>query len=317
MQGGPVSAALPEPSAVVVIGEALIDIVETNGNAEEYVGGGPANIAIGLCRRGVPTSLLAWLAKDPRGLRITEALRDEGVDVLPESLGATRTPTALARIQPDGSAVYHFDIEWAVPHIALGPTDREIGISPALIHAGSIGLFTKPGASRVLDVLQAFHGRGVITLDPNIRPSLLPDHDTALAQFERAARLATLVKLSDEDAAWLYPALSEREALAHICGLGPNTCVLTRGADGVIAQHSGATVAAEAYAVTVADTISAGDSFMASLIVGLVGAAGPIPLDQFERMLDDAARSAAIAVSRHGAAPPTAEEVAAFPSLLD
>ena len=301
----------------LVIGEALIDIVETARSSEEFVGGGPNTIAVGLARRDVSASLLAWIAHDDRGQRIAAALKHEGVTLLPDSWGAARTPTALAQIQPDGSAVYQFDIEWAVPQVALSGAT-----APALIHAGSIGLFIEPGAAHVLDMLQRFHGTGIITLDPNIRPSLLPDHGTALAQFERAARLATLVKLSDEDAAWLYPKLSITQVAARICDLGPASCVLTLGADGAYAQHHGRTTRVASYPVTVADTISAGDSFMASLITGLLTparadrAAGPIPLEKFQCMLDDAARSAALAVSKPGAAPPTSAEVAALPSQL-
>ncbi len=291
-----------------MIGEALIDIVERPGSAQEFVGGGPANTAIGLARLGVPVSLLTCLGDDDRGRRIADALADERVGLHPASAPVPRTSTARASIDARGSAEYSFDIHWRVPDVDIAP--------PRIVHAGSIGLFLEPGATALAAILRRQSGRSTITIDPNIRPSLLPEHPLALRRFEEAAALADLVKLSDEDAAWLYPSLGPEAAVERICSLGPGSCILTRGSDGVYARHRERTFELAAYRVTVADTISAGDSFMASVIAGLVAAhADPTPAE-FLELLDSAARAAAFAVSVSGAAPPTPEQVAAVPSRL-
>ena len=63
----------------------------------------------------------------------------------------------------------------------------------------------------------------MVTYDPNIRPALLGSHREALATFEELVPLTDVVKLSDEDAHWLYPQKSLDETAAHILGLGART----------------------------------------------------------------------------------------------
>jgi fructokinase len=52
---------------VVVIGEALTDVVTTPGGTIEHPGGSPANVAYGLARLGVSTGLLTAIGTDRRG----------------------------------------------------------------------------------------------------------------------------------------------------------------------------------------------------------------------------------------------------------
>lgn len=288
----------------LVVGEALIDIVERPGDSAEFIGGSPANIAVGLARLGHPAQLLTRLGSDTRGERIAGYLADEGVHLLPESWGGGPTSTAHARISADGSADYHFDIDWRLP-------ERTVDTTP-LVHAGSIALFLEPGGAQVLSLLERLSGSAMITLDPNIRASLLDHHGQAVQRFERAAALADLVKLSDEDAEWLYPDSSPESVADRVRELGPSIVAVTLGARGALAVTASGRAQLHAHPVEVVDTISAGDSFMASLISSLLergvdGAAAALP-----DVLDRAARAAAIAVSAAGANPPRREQLDAF-----
>ena len=70
----------------MVIGEALVDVIDVEGRAtEERDGGSPANLALGLGRLGTRAGLLTQLGRDPRGEAIAEHLRASGVDVLAAS----------------------------------------------------------------------------------------------------------------------------------------------------------------------------------------------------------------------------------------
>lgn len=89
----------------LVIGEALIDIVDGPDPAE-YVGGSPLNVAVGLARLGRDVDLLTHIGRDARGRRIAEYIESSGVQLVSGSQTADRTPTATARIGPDGSATY-------------------------------------------------------------------------------------------------------------------------------------------------------------------------------------------------------------------
>lgn len=285
----------------LVIGEALIDIVGTAEGSTEHVGGSPANVAVGLARLAHPGTLLTQLGRDARGERIAAHLEAERVELAEGSFGEAPTSTALATLGADGAAEYVFDITWDVADLPVG--------GASAVHTGSLGLFLSPGADTVQGILTAASGSVPVTLDPNIRPELLPDHAAALRRFEDTAALADLVKLSDEDAAWLYPERSEDEVLTHLLQLGPELAVLTRGAHGAVAATAEGTVGVPARAGTVVDTIGAGDSVMASLIASLLTHGVGWCVQHAHQVLQRAAAAASITVSRAGAQPPTLAEL--------
>lgn len=287
---------------VLVIGEALIDIVEDPDGDRELVGGSPANVAVGLARQGHAVRLLTRLGRDERGYRIADELATSLVRIAPESWADAATSTARARLQADGSAEYEFAIDWSV---AVPAT---IGVRA--LHTGSIALFLEPGGSLVLETLRRAPEAVIVSLDPNIRPALVGPHAVAIERFAQAAASADLVKLSDEDAAWLYPDADAEAVLRTIAGLGPRLVVMTRGADGAIGLGPGGVVAVPSLTVPVADTIGAGDAYMASLISSALD--DPAVFDDaeaFAAALRRAAVMAGITVSRAGANPPTRAEI--------
>lgn len=296
----------PQPGLdVVVVGEALVDIVVSSGGSVEHPGGSPANVAYGLGRLGAATALLTSIGDDPRGAAIEQHLRSAGVELLPGSKGPGRTATATATLASDGSAHYDFDIRWDLPRIAPATL-------PKVLHTGSIATFLAPGAAAIRDLLEQSHERCLVTYDPNIRPALLGSHFEAKTIFEQLVPFTEVVKLSDEDALWLYPRLSLEDISQHILDLGAGLVAVTMGAKGSLLTTAGAQVAVPPVTAEVADTIGAGDSYMSALICGLLmrGSDGLAPsvLESLGRM---ASRAAAITVSRPGANPPTAEELQA------
>lgn len=287
---------------VLVIGEALIDIVEGAGGDRELVGGSPANVAVGLARQGHDVRLLTRLGRDARGERIAAQVTASGAVVTDDSWTDAATSTARARLRADGSAEYDFAIDWSIPTLPLGEA--------VAVHTGSIALFLEPGGRAALDALENAAGRAVVTLDPNIRPALVGEHRTALARFVAAARTADLVKLSDEDAAWLFPGLVPEQVLAEIATYGPRIVVITRGGEGALGLGPGGITEVQPFPVDVADTIGAGDAYMASLISSALE--DPLLFSSepaLERALRRAAVMSGITVSRPGANPPTRAEV--------
>ncbi|MFB2598816.1 carbohydrate kinase [Herbiconiux sp. P17] len=315
------SETLPAPATVLAIGESLVDVVETVDGTVEHPGGSPMNIAYGLARLGRPVRLLSAVGPDARGDAIVEHLRSAGVEIEPASFRDEATSSATARLRADGSAEYDFDVRWSLPAgLDLPPAD--------IVHTGSLGAFVEPGGSAVVDVLR---GRpdAVVTFDPNIRPALVGSHEAASARFEQIARLSTVLKLSDEDAEWLYPGASVDEAIDRILELGaasgdrgPALVVVTRGGDGAVIASRTERVVVPGVSVAVVDTIGAGDSLMSALlfrIAGLLDAGTPASAlrdgSAFDgALLDDlgafAVRCAAVTVSRAGANPPLLAEVA-------
>lgn len=288
---------------VVVVGEALIDVVSSPEGTIEYPGGSPANVAYGLGRLGVQTGLLTAIGDDEHGAAIERHLHSAGVTLLPGSYSLGRTPSATATLATDGSASYDFDISWALEPVAPVPI-------PRVLHTGSIATFLAPGAAAVKSLLQQRRHECTITYDPNVRPALLGSHAEAVSTFEDMVYLTDVVKLSDEDARWLYPRKDLEDTAAHLLGLGAGLAVVTQGSQGSLLATAAAQLTVPSVKSRVADTIGAGDSYMAALVLGLLtrGTDGlaPAVLEQLGRT---ASMAAAITVRRPGAHPPTLEEL--------
>ncbi|MGJ3191432.1 carbohydrate kinase family protein [Paenarthrobacter sp. FR1] len=288
---------------VVVIGEALIDIVNAREGTISYPGGSPANVAYGLGRLGVPTGLLTAIGGDEHGAAITTHLHSAGVELLPGSESLQRTATATATLATDGSASYEFDIVWDLA--ALAPA-----MIPKILHTGSIATFLAPGATTVRALLEQSHDSCLVTYDPNIRPALLGSHAEAKQIFEDLLPFTDVIKLSDEDAQWLYPGSSLDDVASVLLKQGARLAIITRGSEGALLATAAARRSMPSVKTHVADTIGAGDSYMAALIYELLarGEKGLAPT-ALETIGQTAAAAAAITVSRPGANPPTSDEL--------
>ncbi|MDT5213337.1 MAG: fructokinase [Mycobacterium sp.] len=289
----------------LVIGEALIDIVERDGVAlGEHVGGSPLNVAIGLGRLGRDVDFLTHIGRDDRGKRIVDYVKASGVQLVSGSTDAQRTPTALARLDAGGAANYVFDIEWALSGTAE--------VAPPLVaHTGSIAAFLDPGCLATAALLDAYRPSATISYDPNVRPALISDHEQARTRIERIVERADVVKASDEDLNWIDPNHAPERVAETWLGLGPSIVAVTMGGQGAFAMCAAGSVRVPALPVEVVDTVGAGDAFMTGLIdalwsLDLLGAAkradlAHISLDDLQTVVQAAARVAALTVTRAGA----------------
>lgn len=301
----------------LVIGEALIDVVERpDGSVDRFPGGSPANVALGLGRLGRSVDLLSWLGDDADGDVVRSHLADSNVRVVHGNRSARRTSTARARLDDAGAATYEFDLEWDLPEVFDVPDTP-----PLVVHTGSIAAVLEPGADRVADEFAAHRTTSTLTYDPNLRPALMGSPEIARPHVHSLVALADVVKVSDEDLAWLEPGTDPIEIVRRWVELGPALVVLTRGGEGAFAMTAlGQPVEVVPPVVTVSDTVGAGDSFMSGLIdglwsEGLVGAAHRpelwvIDTATTERILTRCAAIAAITVSRPGADPPRSADLA-------
>jgi len=304
----------------LVIGEALIDVVRAqDGTEHEHPGGSPANVAIGLGRLGRRVGLLTWLGDDAGGDAVRAHLHASDVVVLTGDRVAARTSRATAHLDATGAATYEFDLEWDLPATFGGGDDA--GDDPVVVHTGSIATVLQPGGAAVERILEQSRATSTLTYDPNLRPALMGSAADTRPVVERLVRLADVVKVSDEDLAWLHPGVAPAEIAEAWSRSGPALVVVTHGGEGAFAcTAAGARISVAAPSVTVADTVGAGDSFMSGLIdglwsAGLLGADRRAALHEIdagtlEAILARCARIAAITVSRAGANPPTLAELA-------
>jgi fructokinase len=186
------------------------------------------------------------------------------------------------------------------------------------LHVGTLALALDPPAGSYETLIDREAGRRTIILDPNVRPQVFGDAIAYRHRFERLAAIAGVVKLSDDDASWLYPSLSPAEVLELVLGFGPNIVAVTLGSEGAIAGAGPIRARAPGIAVEVADTVGAGDSFGAALIAALLDEAvlGPSPRStvdesQLTRAVSYAVAAASVTCTRTGADPPTRADVQA------
>lgn len=285
--------------SVLVVGEALVDVVHRrDGTIDRHPGGSPANVAVGLARLGHDVVLATRIGDDEDGALLRRHLDADGVRLAPGSVVAGRTSTATAVLDDHGAARYVFDIDWRLPDVDLAGVRH--------LHVGSIGAALPPGAAAVRRLLASAADAGLTTsYDPNLRPGLIGAADRERPAVEGLVRLATVVKASDDDLAWLYPGPAApnhedrpenqprngpedelandpgnqgprngpENAAAGWATSGPRLVVLTRGADGAVAWLGGRPddpVTLPALRVDVRDTVGAGDAFMAGLLSGLL-----------------------------------------------
>ena len=317
----------PGPAArdiLTVVGESLVDIItdlHRPAATRAHAGGSPLNVAVGAARLGLPTNLVTHYAADPYGVMIEEHLVSNGVHVI--NGGATPTSTALATLGPDGAADYTFSITWDINGASL-PALAAVDVSTH-VHTGSVATVLPPGNLATLALVEAAREHATISYDPNCRPAISPDVAAARQQAEVFVAASDIVKARDEDLSWLYPHRTAEETLQAWLDLGPAIVVMTRGSSGPVILSDKGRVEMAAEPIIVADTVGAGDSFMAGLISGLaqLEALGAdcshrlqtLTLDQLHALAEYANRAAAITCSRPGANPPRSAELGPLPAL--
>ncbi|MGD6747835.1 carbohydrate kinase family protein [Streptomyces sp. BH106] len=306
-----------DPARIAVVGESLIDLVGGSDGRTytAHPGGSPMNVAYGLGQLARPVTLLTRLGEDPFGHILRDHLAAAGVELGLRPDDSFPTSMALVALDAQGAATYDFRIEWSLPTAAPLPDDA------VAVHTGSIAAALEPGATAVEELLSGVRERGTatVTYDPNCRPALMGSRSAALARVERLVALSDVVKVSDEDLAWLYGDRKVEEVAEDWLGRGPALVVVTRGARGAYAVGHAAVVERPALAVDVVDTVGAGDAFMSGLLDSLAredllgadrrAALASLPAGPLARIVDRAAHSAALTVGRAGALPPTAAEL--------
>jgi fructokinase len=308
---------------IVCCGESLIDMVPFEGRPDAFLvrpGGCPYNTAIAAARLGASVAFLGRVGTDFLADTLVDRLREAAVDT---SLVIRRDePTTLAFVQrsASGDARYAFYSENAADR-SLEERDlpARLPASARFLVAGSISLALEPAASTIEAFARRAASQALLSLDPNLRPSLAQDRASYQGRLERMIALSAIVKASEEDLEWLFPGLGADAAAERLLGMGPELIAITRGGSGSTVRTRAASVSAPAMAVKVVDTIGAGDTFHAGLLVALEEAGvcsrealNALDEKALDALLRFASAAAALDCARAGAEPPTRAELAAF-----
>ncbi|CAB4679779.1 unannotated protein [freshwater metagenome] len=293
--------------SIWVCGEVLIDILPTG----PVVGGGPANTAKALARLGYDVDFIDGISTDAFGVSARKELSMDNVGLGLCNSSEKPTCTAMVTLDShggasyefliDGTATFDFDKAW------LPDPER---LKPSVLHIGTLVTVIEPSASVLYDWAVQVGEFAPIVFDPNIRPSVMGDREKYCQAAEKWVGIASIVKVSDEDIAWLYPDESLDEVARRWISGGVNCVVITRGAQGLIGYTDHGVEEVDGITTEVVDTVGAGDTVGAIIVEGVIkhSVAGLVG-HTLNAVLHRAAVAAAITCSRAGAQPPRMHEL--------
>ncbi|GGC22055.1 carbohydrate kinase [Marivita lacus] len=311
---------------ICVGGENLIDHVTRDGEVSALAGGSPFNVAMALGRQQADVHYLTPISTDSWGDILADTLLASGVTL---SGGRLDAPTTMARVTvTKGIPSYIFERDGtAERRVTAGSLAASMPADTTALHTGSLALTDGADADAwEKTCATAFASGTLVSLDPNVRLSVITDIDAYRARIFRMMQAAHLLKLSDEDLEGLCPDMPQDAALAHVRSqTSASLVVMTKGPDGAIAMCGDSTVNIPAPPVpSLVDTVGAGDTFMATLLAGLArtAALSPAALDglhaaQVETLIRRAGMAASINCSRAGCNPPTLQELDAAMASAD
>ncbi len=322
---------------VITIGRVSVDLYgqQTGGRLEDmasfakYIGGCPANIAVGTARLGLKSALLSRVGDEHMGRFVREQLLREGVDVRALKTDPARL-TALVILgirDRETFPLIFFRENCADMAIESGDVDEDfIASSSAVVVTGTH--FSTPSTAaanfRAMEIARR-HGRKVI-FDIDYRPVLWGLTGRGLGEnrfvdnAEVTRRLQAILPGSDVIVGTeeeIHIAGGSTDTLAALRRIRSQTAaliVLKRGDQGCIAfaeaiparLDDGLVVAG--FPIEVYNVLGAGDAFMSGFLSGYLRG----------KSIEESCRLAnacgALVVSRHGCAPasPTAEELRYF-----
>jgi fructokinase len=324
---------------IVVIGEALIDLIEDKSTAGRYqavVGGANANVAIALARAGAKQQLLARISSDAFGQKIRQRLVGNKVGLDYAIAAKEPTSVAIASIGSSGGASYSFYVEntadWGWTNNELPTQQTMNAIGATALQFGCLTMAMPPGNAVVEAWAKEFFERDLLTLshDVNVRPALGFDRDSERVRVERVNSFSHLIKASDDDINWLYklePGSNVDQIAWDWIGDSAKIVFVTRGGDGASIYRKNKTkLDVQSRKVKVQDSVGAGDTFCANSLAQLqqISALGSGAFERLAALTDkqlvDIAKVSSVAASmtceKTGAEPPTDFELADLLVLL-
>lgn len=288
---------MPTHPAILSCGEMLWDLFP----AGPRFGGAPANFACHAALHGARVALLSAVGDDPRGREATAILRRFGLDPsLVQTIAEAPTGTVGVSVDAAGKPTFEIHAGSAWDRIAWTPALETHLAGVDAIYFGTLGQRDPVSRATIRRALAVATSLGRLrVLDVNLRR---PFFDAALIRESVAE--ATVLKLSDD----------ELDAVLAACGVPPgpdptaslrallvrhrlDLVALTRGAAGALLVSATEVIDQPGIPTLVRDTVGAGDSFTAALVVGLLRGE---PLNTLARV---ACETAAAVCAHAGALP--------------
>jgi len=283
---------------------------------QPFAGGSIYNVAIALGRQGIEVGYFGGISEDFFGQILLDGLKESNVNT--EFVAITKNPSTLAFVSIENSQPRYAFFDNGSAGRML--SNEQLPILPqkvSALHFGSFSLINDPAAS-VYEYFATNNAKDrIISLDPNIRPTLVSDRGLYLQRLQRMVELADIIKISDEDLNWMFPGGDDDIIAQNWIEQGASLVIITRGAKGAMAYSANDKYFQPAIPTKVCDSVGAGDTFSAAILASLEKQnlldkqkLAKISSEQIKQALLLASRSAAITISRAGANPPWKHELA-------
>ena len=278
--------------SIICFGEVLWDVLPSG----KKLGGAPLNVSLRIQSLGNRALMISSIGKDPLGVEIAGAVKAHGGSLAHIQVTASYpTSEVLVKLDADGTASYEIKMPCAWDHIELLERDiKAVEASDALVYGS---LVTRSSRSRETLYALLAHARYKV-FDVNLRPPhYTPEGIMQLIES------ADFVKFNEEELLEICEHLEFRDPsiearIRFISGRsGADQICVTRGKDGAILFYENAFYYNPGYTVKVADTVGAGDSFLASVISQLLQGRKP------QEAIDFACAVGSIVASKSGANP--------------
>lgn len=292
---------------VSTLGEAMIRLsvgrglrLEDAASYEVHVAGAESNVAFALARVGVGASWASVLPSNPLGRRIASTLQTGGVDISPVKwVPDARVATYFVEFgsSPRPTHVVYDRRASAAANATLDDFDWDYVLGAHAFHISGI-TFALSSSSRLVarHAVAEAHRRGLfVSYDVNYR-RLLATPEEAAATVREIAPMLNLLSCPAADATLLFGIEGSMCDVADALRveLGIEHVVVTNGATGAAGSTQHETIQQSAYQVDVVDRIGAGDSFIAGVLWGLLGARS------LRTGLERGAAMAALKMTLHG-----------------
>ena len=307
---------------ILVGGENLMDMIQVdnrNENAlfEAVPGGSPYNLAMAAGRQGVQVGYVTPISEDSNGDQLTANLLSSNVRLLGPRVSA---PTSLAMVNIEGGTPsYAFYREGTAERlVTLDKLIQNLTGEVAIFHIGSLALTGGSDASVWEEFVGKAMDKGVkVSLDPNVRPSLIAEPEVYRQRIKRLMTKVDILKLSDEDLLWLFnDSVDESSALLELRAIvNADILIVTKGSQGSAIFHGKKWHELMSHPVEkLSDTVGAGDTFMASVLAWVIknkklNELALLELNEKKDLLNYAAKAAALNCEKQGCNPPWENEL--------
>jgi len=306
---------------IIIAGEALVDMVANQDKKQTFTGvpGGAAyNVACALGLLETQPGFVCPISNDKLGDLLLARMQECGAEYLLKQRVNAPTPLALVTVDDNSQPSYSFYRQGTADRMLhhydmhkVAPTNTQI------VHITGFCLNEADDYQQWLTLINAARAQGaIISVDPNVRESLISDPEDYRKRIKALLAIAHIVKLSDEDLQYLYPELSLADAQEKLQSL-TLLSIITLGSKGAQIICDGRTLHIDARKIEhIVDTVGAGDCFSAAYLYQLqyFGITKPEQLTLLDKqqmidMVTFASTAAAINCGRKGCQPPTVDEI--------